>query len=650
MAEMIDFSGQVFAASYYVYSWLPHVIFLGALSYTSKKIYKRFCFLGKGEQLLRKHIKGKEVINGPAISFPSPFTTLSYKKRKGVVLSETQYVTVKNEATASTRIEKGPQILLLGAYDIVTSGPNETIVLDETQCVTVTDQKAGQRRLVHGPTTFIPKPFEIVSSKSSAVSLRKSQFIKIQDTSSGSIFIECGEQVLWLQPHHRTIGPVREAYSLKAHQEVRLRDSLTGVVRVERGERLVFPGPYEEPLNDEGVIDAIDLKAWEYCRIQDRTTGKVRVERGDQLIFLAGNDRVLGPRKQKAQVVDKTHAVLVRNCESGVQVLVQEPQLFVPRADEEIIEVREIISLAAHEAIVLKTQTGSYDIRFGDPAKGTERTFFLPPHWEIVTLMWSRGRRREKRDLAIQIFDCRPTYMSFEFNCRTSDNVEMVLEGTFFWEVQSIEDMLRFTSDAPGDVCAHARSCFIQLISKVTLQEFMETFNKIAKEAHSGDDQFYAQRGIKIHSLEVTRYACADRSTAAILEQIIAETTNRMNRLSCQESENEVRLAALRGEGEQENARSEVLAIKQKHAIESARAEGLAEAERCLAFMKAIREGDASSDDESTMIGSPKLAEELWHALRKAETLRAVATGNAHVYFTPAEANLTIENRPESSQ
>ena len=46
----------------------------------------------------------------------------------------------------------------------------------------------------------------------------------------------------------------------------------------------------------------------------------------------------------------------------------------------------------------------------------------------------------------------------------------MVLEGTFFWEVQSLEDMLRFTSDAPGDVCAHARSCFIQLISKVTLQ------------------------------------------------------------------------------------------------------------------------------------------------------------------------------------
>ena len=31
-------------------------------------------------------------------------------------------------------------------------------------------------------------------------------------------------------------------------------------------------------------------------------------------------------------------------------------------------------------------------------------------------------------------------YMSFEFNCRTSDNVEMILEGTFFWEVGALDD------------------------------------------------------------------------------------------------------------------------------------------------------------------------------------------------------------------
>ncbi len=34
---------------------------------------------------------------------------------------------------------------------------------------------------------------------------------------------------------------------------------------------------------------------------------------------------------------------------------------------------------------------------------------------------------------------------------------------------------MQFTGDASGDVCAHARSCFIQLVSKVTLKDFMDT-------------------------------------------------------------------------------------------------------------------------------------------------------------------------------
>ena len=40
----------------------------------------------------------------------------------------------------------------------------------------------------------------------------------------------------------------------------------------------------------------------------------------------------------------------------------------------------------------------------------------------------------------------------------------------------------------------------------------MEKFNEIALQAGHADDSFYVQRGIKIHSLEVTRYACADRA------------------------------------------------------------------------------------------------------------------------------------------
>ena len=31
-------------------------------------------------------------------------------------------------------------------------------------------------------------------------------------------------------------------------------------------------------------------------------------------------------------------------------------------------------------------------------------------------------------------------FMSFEFNCRTADNVELVLEGTFFWQARYRRD------------------------------------------------------------------------------------------------------------------------------------------------------------------------------------------------------------------
>lgn len=106
----------------------------------------------------------------------------------------------------------------------------------------------------------------------------------------------------------------------------------------------------------------------------------------------------------------------------------------------------------------------------------------------------------------------RPQYMSFEFNCRTSDNVELVrhtahtshfphrtctlpappamnscllslwapcliwqvLEGTFFWQIADVAAMVANTADLTGDICAHARSQFIGLIARESLKAFMQ--------------------------------------------------------------------------------------------------------------------------------------------------------------------------------
>merc|ERR1719421_1027907 len=190
----------------------------------------------------------------------------------------------------------------------------------------------------------------------------------------------------------------------------------------------------------------------------------------------------------------------------------------------------------------------------------------------------------------IERLDLRPQFMSFEFNTRTSDNVELVLEGTFFWQIVDVERMVQMTGDTTGDISQHARSKFIQRVSRVTLKQFMDGFNDLASEAQEADDAFYTTRGVQIHSLEVTAYRCQDKSTADILEQIIQETTNRMNRLSQQESENEVKLYALTGEIEAEKKNSELSKIQHAHQQKESEVNGTAEAIRVSAFMNTLAE------------------------------------------------------------
>ena len=174
----------------------------------------------------------------------------------------------------------------------------------------------------------------------------------------------------------------------------------------------------------------------------------------------------------------------------------------------------------------VKNKDGEFQYFYGSDEKraaGQPRSFFLEPYAEIVKLCWSKGRRRETRNLFIERFDCRAQFMSFEFNCRTSDNVELILEGTFFWEVVDLPAMVKSTGDTSGDLCNHARSQFIRHVARVTLKEFMDSSHAIAKKVWEEDTSFYASRGVKIHSLEVTRYQCADSRTSEILEQIIQD-------------------------------------------------------------------------------------------------------------------------------
>jgi len=223
--------------------------------------------------------------------------------------------------------------------------------------------------------------------------------------------------------------------------------------------------------------------------------------------------------------------------------------------------------------------------------------------------------------------------MSFEFTCRTKDNVELVLEGTFFWQVTDLPLMIRTTGDTSGDICNHARSQFIKHVARVPLKEFMDDLNTISNSVYSEDLSFYASRGVTVHSLEVTSYQCAEASTSKVLQQIIQETTNRMNRLSQQESENEVNIFKMHGQIEQEKLNSELIAIQNQHTQQEAQSGGQAEAEHVKAFMVGLSEQMPDLSDRISV----------WQTLRKKDTLAVVAEGGGSLYYTPSDVDLSID-------
>jgi hypothetical protein len=121
-----------------------------------------------------------------------------------------------------------------------------------------------------------------------------------------------------------------------------------------------------------------------------------------------------------------------------------------------------------------------------------------------------------------------------------------------------------------------------------------------------------------------------------ILEQIIQETTNRMNRLQKQESENEVQIQRIKGEIEMERTNTELLQVQLANSNARGAMEGEAEAQKVKSFLDHL-EGTLPEADKRVA---------LWAVLRKRDALEAVcANGNTRMFYTPSDVNLSIEDR-----
>jgi regulator of protease activity HflC (stomatin/prohibitin superfamily) len=419
----------------------------------------------------------------------------------------------------------------------------------------------------------------------------------------------------------------RKALTLGRTEYVRVRDTLTGELRNELGPKMFFLKSHEEITEH---LTALPLKAYQYVRVFNTETGLRRVVNGPTSLYLAPYEQIQGEIKDNYDIDGQT-ALLLRDLSTGQLSLITRPQVFTPTINQSVEKVLKRIQLEDHETVVIKDRDGKFQFKRGTDA---ERSFFLEPYAELVTFCWSTGIHKDQCTLKVTHLDTRPKFMWYEFEARTQDNVELNIGITFFSQVVDVEALVRMTSDMPRDVCAHARSVIIQAVSQVSLEKFLAEFNAIVREAVlAGDTSFYLERGIKIHAVEVRNVACKDPATQKILQEIIQETTNRLNRLQKQESENEVAVEKVRGEITAEEMKGKLIEVQREHARTRGLMEGEAEAIRVKAFLDGL--GDVAAAD--------KIA--IFNTLRKQDALESLSTGNAQLYFTPNDVDLRIETR-----
>merc|ERR1711953_7324 len=345
----------------------------------------------------------------------------------------------------------------------------------------------------------------------------------------------------------------------------------------------------------------------------------------------------------------------VRSKKDGQQRLIT-PQKhrgpFFPAQYDEVVEVRHLIRIEPHEVVIAADEKNHiiyYDGRTGD---GSGLAVFLPPYYQQITMLWGSGTSAEdlknnivnnKMDVAYKVpvskIDVRKLYAFFRYNVRTSDKVEMMLEGTIVWQIVDVPKMFSTTPDPKGDIWYHVRQKLIQAVARVTLEEFMNTFSDLTTNL-IGNDSYYAERGIQVHEVSVIRYECANPSDAKVLEQIIQETTKRMNELTAQNSKDDVQRASIEGEIALEEQRTKLLQLKAENDKVSAsalgEAEGLKLATRVHKFMEVLNK---SVPNATTVLDLLKFYET--QRTMTAQT-KDLATGNASLFLTPKDLNLKM--------
>lgn len=433
---------------------------------------------------------------------------------------------------------------------------------------------------------------------------------------------------------------VRKATRLGHLEYILVSDSLTGLRRVVDGPCLEFMGAYE---THDGIRPKIVLKRDQYIRFVDRSTGRVRVVRGPESVTPAAWEESK-EGVQQASFINANSAAIVLNKGDGSKRLETTTGVFFPGHYEVVVETRNLVRVLPHETMVVRDAYGKYDIKYGTGTDGSQGTsFFLQPFDEIVEMDWSTFSEPPEGGLQtigyekVSRIDMRARKVFFQYDVRTNDNVALRIEGTIFWKVHNVTKLLAKTADPAGDVWYKARSVLIGAVSREDLETFMRSFNTIIKNAFQAqlDDDFYTERGLEINSMEVTKYDPTDEVTAMTLQEIIEETTNRINQLQRQKSENDVKEAKLLADIELEKERTKLINTTSLNdklvAQKEGEAEGVKLAMSASSFMDSLENSLPDAEQRLSLYKMHKKLE------NKNERTKFVSSGKATTLFLSAD-------------
>jgi len=551
--------------------------------------------LGPDDQVLIKTSQGKRVVNGPGAGQLNPFQP--YEWRKAVLLDALQYAVVQDQLTAIVRNEVGPKLLFLGPNDAIVK-TEQKVVLQKDQYIRYVDRMTGVERVERGPGTIVPAPTEVTENGvENVVALTFGTAVEVRNKMTGvrKLVTSCDlPEGVYAPDANEEIAEIRSLIHVLPHEAMIVRDVA--------GKMTVYNG--REPDKNQGE-----------CGSSDSGSGV-----GGTAFFLKPYSKIV---RMSWSTYPNPAAVATETAEEpGVQT-----------AEGSGAQA----GVQTAEGSGVQPETASKKVPLNDAVRRLQEVVESGDYVDQESAMNSGPKRK------VGSIDLRTQKSFFKYEVRTSDNVKLEVEGTIFWQVADVGKMIVMTADPEGDVWARSRSRLIAAVSNATLADFMVKSNVIVESAFDSQvtDTFFSDRGIRLLSMEMTKYSPVDKHTQDTLQEIIRQTVKRINDLQKQRSENDVTMEMLSADIRLEENRTiliQTMANNSRMLAETAGATaGGKAAHSAGAFFDGLTSSMPNATERMLLFKSQRMMQS-----SKTDT-EQLATGSAHLYLAPKEMDLRLQ-------